>query len=57
MAVSGEGGDINLNPVQTTVAGMYNCNFMKYCKNNNGMLPTSQFFCLLIKKIAISQKV
>jgi hypothetical protein len=50
MAASGKGGDINLNPVQTTVAGMYNFSFMKYWKNNNGMLPSSQLFSLLISK-------
>jgi hypothetical protein len=41
MAAPGKGGDINLNPVQTTVAGMYNFNYKQYCKNNNGILPTS----------------
>ncbi len=48
MAASGKGGDINLNPVQTTVAGLYNFNFKQYCKNSNEMLPTSQAFSLLI---------
>jgi hypothetical protein len=41
MAASGKGGDINLNPVQTTVAGKH-LGISNIVKNSNGMLSNSQ---------------